>query len=167
VEDTINKVNWTVILFFVGLFLIIGCVEKTGALKELAELVSSLAGTSPVALVPVLSIFSAGASAIVDNIPVAATLIPIVGNIAKEAPAEPLWWSLVICTNLGGNGTPIGSISCVLALYTLKKEAHITVGWGEFIKLGGTIMVVQITAAIVYLLTLHWLDVFPSLPQSF
>jgi Na+/H+ antiporter NhaD/arsenite permease-like protein len=166
VEDTIHKVNWSVILFFVGLFLIIGCVEKTGALKETAELVSSLAGNSPVALVPVLSVFSAGASAIVDNIPVAATLIPIVQNIANDVPAEPLWWSLVICTNLGGNGTPIGSISCVLALYTLKKEAHITVGWGEFIKLGGTIMVVQIAAAIVYLLTLHWLDAFPPLPQT-
>ena len=85
-------------------------------------------------------------------------------NIAKDVPAESLWWSLVICTNLGGNGTPIGSISCVLALYTLKKEAHITVGWGEFIKLGGTIMVVQVAVAILYLLTLHWLDAFPPLP---
>jgi Na+/H+ antiporter NhaD/arsenite permease-like protein len=164
VEDTIGRVNWTVILFFVGLFVIIGCVKATGALAEVAKLVSAVAGDTYTALVPVLCIFSATASAIVDNIPVAATLIPIVQSIATEG-AEPLWWSLIVSTNLGGNGTPIGSISCVLALYTLKKEAQITIGWGEFMKLGVAIMVLQIAAAIVYLLALCWLDAFPSLPK--
>jgi Na+/H+ antiporter NhaD/arsenite permease-like protein len=165
VEDTIRKVNWTVILFFIGLFVIIGCVKATGALEELARAVVSLCGQSAATLVPVLSIFAAGASAIVDNIPVAATLIPIVDNIVSmgAVQGEPLWWSLVIGTNLGGNGTPIGSISCVIALYTLKKEANVTVGWGQFIRIGGTVMVVQIAGAILYLLALYWLNVFPQL----
>jgi Na+/H+ antiporter NhaD/arsenite permease-like protein len=164
VEDTIAKVNWTVILFFVGLFVIIGCVESTGALQWLAQQVVNVSGDSLTALVALLSGFAALASAVVDNIPVAATMIPIVRNItAMGLPAEPLWWALVLACNLGGNGTPIGSISCVIALYTLKKEADVEVGWGEFIKLGGTILLLQITATIVYLEVLYAFDLLPTL----
>lgn len=171
VEDAIAKVNWTVILFFLGLFLVIGCVEATGALGWLARQVVVLSGGEIAALVPLMGAFAAVASAIVDNIPVAATLIPIVREIAGPVtgtaaaiPQEPLWWSLVIGCNLGGNGTPIGSISCVIALYTLKKEADVTVGWGEFIKLGGTILLLQMAGGIVYLLAFYWLGLFPMIP---
>ncbi|MBC8876572.1 MAG: ArsB/NhaD family transporter [Planctomycetes bacterium] len=166
VEETIGKVNWTVILFFTGLFVIIGCVEATGVLERLAAMVVSLAGDSQTTLIPVVCVFSAGTSAIVDNIPVAATLIPIIENIKSMGVAEePLWWSLILGSNLGGNGTPIGSISCVIALYALKREAKISVGWGEFIKLGGTIMLVQVVGAVLYVLLLQTLDAIPSLPE--
>jgi Na+/H+ antiporter NhaD/arsenite permease-like protein len=144
--------------------LIIGCVEATGALDWLAQQVVSVSGNSLTALVALLSGFAAVASAVVDNIPVAATMIPIVRNIsATGLPAEPLWWSLVLACNLGGNGTPIGSISCVIALYTLKKEADVEVGWGEFIKLGGTILVLQIAGTIAYLELLYSFDLLPKL----
>jgi Na+/H+ antiporter NhaD/arsenite permease-like protein len=164
VEDTIGKVNWTVILFFTGLFLVIGCVEATGVLEQLAAAVVSVAGDSPTGLISAVCVFSAGASAIVDNIPVAATFIPIIKNMAQmDVAPQSLWWSLVLGSNLGGNGTPIGSISCVIALHTLKKEAKISVGWGEFIKLGGVIMMVQVAGAVAYLLLLQALNAFPSL----
>lgn len=165
VEDSIAKVNWTVVLFFLGLFAIIGCVKATGALAWLAEQVVQLSGGRIEALVPLLTAFSAIASSIVDNIPVAATLIPIVGQIGGgPTPIEPLWWGVVLGSNLGGNGTPIGSISCVIALYTLKKEAHQTVSWPEFLKLGGSIMLVQVFGAVVYLLLLHQVNLIPELP---
>jgi len=167
VEDAIAKVNWTVILFFLGLFVIIGCVKGTGALNWLAQQVVELSGGQTSALVPLLTIFAAVSSAIVDNIPVAATLIPVVTQIgAGPTPVEPLWWAVILGANLGGNGTPIGSISCVIALYTLKKEANQVVGWGEFLKIGGTIMVVQVAGAIAYLLMLHSLNLIPALPNS-
>lgn len=166
VEDSVAKVNWIVILFFLGLFVIIGCVKATGALAWLATQVVDLSGGRIEALVPLLTAFSACGSAIVDNIPVAATLIPIVSQIgAGPTPVEPLWWSVVLGSNLGGNGTPIGSISCVIALYTLKKEANQTVSWGEFFKIGGTIMILQVAGAILYLLTLEQLDLIPALSQ--
>jgi Na+/H+ antiporter NhaD/arsenite permease-like protein len=161
VEDAIAKVNWTVILFFLGLFVIIACVEATGALNALAEMVVALSGQRTVLLVPILMGFSAVASAIVDNIPVAATLIPIVRHIGGTA--EPLWWSLVLGCNLGGNATPIGSISCVIALHTLHKEAQIHVGWGEFVKIGGTIMLLQTAGAMIYVLILNALNLIPAL----
>lgn len=164
VEDSVAKVNWTVILFFLGLFLIIGCVKATGALAWLATQVVALSGGRVEALVPLLTAFSAGGSAIVDNIPVAATLIPIVSQIGGgPVSIEPLWWSVVLGSNLGGNGTPIGSISCVIALYTLKKEANQTVSWGEFFKIGGTIMILQVVGAILYLLAINHLGWIPEL----
>ncbi|MCA8998666.1 MAG: ArsB/NhaD family transporter [Planctomycetaceae bacterium] len=162
IEDAVSKVNWTVILFFTGLFVIIAAVESTGALEKLSEFVVTLAGESPLMLIPIMSGFSAVASAIVDNIPVAATLIPIVRHIG--GPPEPLWWALVIGCNLGGNATPIGSISCVIAIHTLHKEADTHVGWGEFLKVGGTIMLIQMAGAIVYLLAFYSLGLFPTLP---
>ena len=165
VEEAISKVNWTVILFFLGLFVIIGCVKATGSLNWLAEQVVAVSQGKVYALVPLLTVFSATASAIVDNIPVAATLIPVVSQIGEGPSAvEPLWWAVVLGCNLGGNGTPIGSISCVIALYTLKKEMNQVVGWGEFLKLGGTIMLVQVFGAICYLLTLYSLGWIPAIP---
>ena len=164
VEDSIAKVNWTVILFFLGLFVIIGCVKATGALGWLAGQVVDLSGGRVGALVPLLTVFSGVASAIVDNIPVAATLIPVVTKIGYSGtPVEPMWWAVVLGCNLGGNGTPIGSISCVIALYTLKKEVQQTVGWGEFLKLGGTIMAIQIAGAVIYVVVLHSMQLIPAL----
>ncbi|MEM9368267.1 MAG: ArsB/NhaD family transporter [Planctomycetota bacterium] len=166
VEDAIGKVNWTVILFFMGLFVIIGCVKQTGALKVVASAVVALSDNQIGLLVPLMGGFSAIASSIVDNIPVAATLIPIVQDISggeSGVPAEPLWWTLIICCNLGGNGTPIGSISCVIAIYALKKECGIHVGWGTFLKLGGTIMLFQVAGAIAYVLLMYGQSWLPAL----
>lgn len=169
VEDAIHKVNWTVILFFMGLFIIIGCVKQTGALAWVAEQVIELSDNRMSLLIPLMGGFSAVASSIVDNIPVAATLIPIVQDISgpnisgSNVPAEPLWWTLIICCNLGGNGTPIGSISCVIAIYALKREANEHVGWGTFLKLGGMIMVVQVAGAIAYVLLSHNMGWLPEL----
>jgi len=166
VEDAIHKVNWTVILFFTGLFVIIGCVKQTGALGWVAEQVVAVSGNDLMRLVPLLGIFSAVASSIVDNIPVAATLIPIVKDIADGGGAveiEPLWWTLIICCNLGGNGTPIGSISCVIAIYALKREVGVHVGWGTFLKMGGSIMLIQVAGAILYVLAIHEAGWIPPL----
>ncbi|EMB17213.1 ArsB/NhaD family transporter [Rhodopirellula europaea] len=169
VEDAIGKVNWTVILFFMGLFIIIGCVKHTGALKWVAQQVVLVSDNRIELLVPLMGGFSAVASSIVDNIPVAATLIPIVQDVSggdTGVPAEPLWWTLVICCNLGGNGTPIGSISCVIAIYALKREAGIHVGWGTFLKLGGGIMVVQVIGAIVYVMWMHHQGYIPDITAT-
>ena len=85
VEDAIPKVNWTVILFFMGLFVIIGCVQETGALSLVAEQVVTFSGNRMSLLIPLMGVFSAVASSIVDNIPVAATLIPIVKDISGDS----------------------------------------------------------------------------------
>jgi Na+/H+ antiporter NhaD/arsenite permease-like protein len=161
VDEAISKVNWTVILFFVGLFVMIGCVEATGALEWVAGRVLALSGGREGALIALMTVFSAASSAVVDNIPVAATLVPVVNSLAASGvTVAPLWWALVLGCNLGGNGTPIGSIASVIALHALHDETREHVSWVAFMKLGGAIMVIQLVGAVGYLLllqTMGWL----------
>jgi Na+/H+ antiporter NhaD/arsenite permease-like protein len=164
-EEAIKKVNWSVILFFVGLFVVIGAVQESGLLGKLAGGIVSLAGGSALATMMIMAAFVLALSGVVDNIPVAATLIPIVRAMeAQGIPGEPMWWALIISANLGGNSTPVGSISTVIALHALEKERHVKVGWGEFLKVGGAITALQSALALGYLYLFARLDLFPLRP---
>lgn len=164
VEETVKKVNWVVILFFAGLFVIVGLVKETHALERIANALTSMTGDSVPANVVAVTFFSGIASAIVDNIPVAATMIPMVPAM-EGIPQEPLWWSLILGANLGGNATPIGSISCVIAIHALSKEAGLKVSWGQFLKVGGILMLVQLALAALWIAGYHGLDLMPDLPM--
>lgn len=163
-EEAISKVKWTIIIFFVGLFVLIGTVRETGLLDVLASQIYLISGgsdlTAMLLIVPFV-FFSAG---IVDNIPVAATMIPVVKTmIAQGLQAEPLWWSLIAACNLGGNPTPIGSIGAVIALHALEKERGIVIGWGEYLKIGGVVTGLQIILVIIYMSGFWYFDLFPVL----
>lgn len=164
-DDAVKKVNWSMILFFVGLFVIIGSVQETGLLTWQANKMVDLAGGDPMGVLMLLTTFSMAMSGIVDNIPVAATLIPVVRSIELQGiPGEPLWWALILACNLGGNSTPIGSVSTVIALNALEKEQQVKVGWGEFFKVGGLILFVQVIAVYIYLFVFQYFQLFPERP---
>ena len=163
-EDAIKKVNWNVIVFFIGLFVMIGTVEHSGLLQKAAGLLSDLsAGNIHVATV-LLVVFTAVTSGIMDNIPVAATMIPIVATMTESLPAAPLWWGLTISANLGGNGTPIGSISGVIALSALQESGGEKVSWGEWFKVGAVCMVFQVLVVLAWLSMFTIFDLYPELP---
>ena len=162
-EEAVKKVNWTVIVFFIGLFVMIGTVEHSGLLQKAAGLLSDIsAGNVHVATV-VLVLFTAVTSGIMDNIPVAATMIPIVATMTEALPAAPLWWGLTISANLGGNGTPIGSISGVIALSALQESGGGKVSWGEWFKVGAVTMFFQILVVLAWLSMFTVLDLYPDL----
>ena len=163
-EDAIKKVNWTVIVFFIGLFVMIGTVEHSGLLQKAAGLLSDVSGGNVHIATVVLVLFTSLTSGIMDNIPVAATMIPIVATMTEALPAAPLWWGLVISANLGGNGTPIGSISGVIALSALQESGGGKVSWGEWFKVGGVAMVLQIVVVLAWLTMFTVLDLYPALP---
>lgn len=164
-EEAIRQVNWSIILFFVGLFALIAAVEASGLLELAAMRLIGLTSGDPVATQSLLLWFSAGASGFVDNIPVSATLVPMVSTMGQAGlSTDALWWSVVLGANLGGSLTPIGSISCVIALHALETEADTRVSWPEFIKIGGSIMVVQMLAATGYLLLLSTFNLIPHIP---
>jgi Na+/H+ antiporter NhaD/arsenite permease-like protein len=164
VEEAIRKVRWPIILFFVGLFVLVGTVRQTGLLDLLAEQILAASGSSVTGALLILVPFVFLAAGVVDNIPVAATMIPIVrGMIAAGLPAAPLWWSLIAACNLGGNPTPVGSIAAVIALQGLEKERGVRIGWGEYLKVGGTITLLQIPLVIGYMLLYYALGIFPAL----
>lgn len=166
-DEAIRKVNWSMILFFVGLFVIIGAVQETGLLAWAARQIIRLSGGNPVVTMLLMASFVLLLSGVMDNIPVAATLIPIVRAMeAQGLDATPLWWALVLSANLGGNSTPIGSVSSVIALNSLEKEAHIKVSWGEFLKVGGGIMVLQSVLVLTHLYVYAKLGLFPGVAAS-
>ncbi|MEQ8764674.1 MAG: ArsB/NhaD family transporter [Planctomycetota bacterium] len=161
VEKTFRQVNWAVVLFFVALFTLIGAVEETGLLEVIAGSLETVIGSS-VQLGLGLFCFATGVlSGIVDNIPVAATMVPVVRGL-ESVDSGPLWWAVALGANLGGSLTPIGSIAGVIAIHTLKKEANQRVGWGEFLKVGGTLFLVQVIAAIAYLIVMESLGFLPE-----
>ena len=108
--------------------------------------------------------FTAVTSGIMDNIPVAATMIPIVATMTETLPAAPLWWGLTISANLGGNGTPIGSISGVIALSALQESGGEKVSWGEWFKVGAVCMVFQVLVVLAWLSMFTIFDLYPELP---
>jgi Na+/H+ antiporter NhaD/arsenite permease-like protein len=164
-EEAIRQVNWSIVLFFAGLFTLIAAVEASGLLEVTAIGLSSITGGDPLKTQVLFLWFSAGASGIVDNIPVSATLIPMVSTLGLAGMATaPLWWSVIIGANIGGSSTPVGSISCVIALHSLEAETEGGVPWLEFMKIGGTVMLVQLVAATAYLLLLSWFDLIPAIP---
>lgn len=165
-DEAIKKVNWSMILFFIGLFVIIGSVQETGLLEWQATKMIELSGGNATITMLVLAGFVIIMSGVVDNIPVAATLIPIVRSMEQQGiPGEPLWWALILSANLGGNSTPIGSVSSVIALNALEKDRQIKVGWGEFLRLGGVIALVQGLLVLIYLYVFATFELFPMRPN--
>ena len=163
-EEAIRKVKWPIILFFVGLFVLIGTVAETGLLELAANQIFAITGPNLVPVLLMLVPFVFVTAAIVDNIPVAATMIPIVQIMIGQGMApEPLWWALIAACNLGGNPTPVGSIAAVIALHALERERGIKVGWGEYMKVGGTVAALQIVLVLAYILFYQNLGLFPDL----
>jgi Na+/H+ antiporter NhaD/arsenite permease-like protein len=162
-DEAIKKVNWSLVLFFVGLFLIIGSVQESGLLDWQARKMIEVADGNPTTTMMLMSAFVLTLSGVMDNIPVAATLIPLVRSMSEQGlDAVPLWWALVLTANLGGNSTPIGSVSSVIALNGLEKERQIKVGWGEFLKVGGGILLIQAVVVLAYLYMFSTFDWFPG-----
>ncbi|MGB3225182.1 MAG: SLC13 family permease [Desulforhopalus sp.] len=164
-DEAINKVKWSIILFFVGLFVLIGTVQDTGLLTVLAGGIYDTADGQMPVVIAMLTPFVFVTAGIVDNIPVAATMIPVVNTMVDQGMVpEPLWWTLIAACNLGGNPTPVGSIAAVIALHALEKERGIRIGWAEYLKVGGTVTILQIILVLVYIFAFVTFDLFPRLP---
>jgi Na+/H+ antiporter NhaD/arsenite permease-like protein len=138
VEDmsTVFKaVNWQALVFFFGLFVCVGGLEQTGVLEKIARFISDASGGKLTIAIPIILWVSAFASAVVDNIPFAATMVPIIKelSIVGSMNLPPLAWSLALGTDLGGNATPIGASANVVGTSIAHKEGY-PISWGKFIK---------------------------------
>lgn len=151
-EDIILGVEWSTILFFIGLFVVVGGMESTGVISMLAEkMVGIIGGNEALAIIMILWI-SAVVSAFLDNIPFVATLIPMILTMeASGVNVYPLWWALSLGACLGGNGSLIGaSANVVLAGISAKNGYPIT--FMQYLKKGFPLMLVSVAISMVYLL---------------
>lgn len=153
VEHDLDNVEWSLVFFFIGLFTIIGVMEKAEVLSMIGSLLDWL--TEEAGAVGLMW-FTALFSSITDNIPLAAMLAKIFGATPErvaEVPRE-VWWAIVFGANLGGNITPIGSASTVVAC-TIMKQHKLPIRFLEFVKIGGVFAFVQLVLASGYLLILQ------------
>lgn len=153
-EDIMAQVEWTTIFFFVGLFIIVTGVEHTGAIAWMAE--KTLEFTEGDFNLTVLAILwiSAIASALIDNIPFVATMIPMIENMAPTFGGAdaiiPLWWALAIGACLGGNGSLIGASANLIVAGFAQRAGH-PIAFLTFMKHAFVLMLGSIVIAHTYI----------------
>ncbi|RJU84468.1 MAG: hypothetical protein DWB93_01500 [Candidatus Poseidoniales archaeon] len=158
VEEQLDSVEWTTIIFFAGLFIMIHGLEYMGLIDKIAELISSTIAKASeenrlmVAILLLLWV-SAIASAFIDNIPYTATMVPVVIELAQDPelqlPLGPLAWALALGACLGGNGTIIGASANVVAA-GLAEESGNDISFNRFFKTGFPIMILTLFISTIY-----------------
>ncbi len=146
-----EDVEWTTIFFFIGLFIIVGAVEKVGTIHYLSELVFKLSkGNYEITTFAVLWM-SGILSAVIDNIPYTATMIPLIKNLGNHFnDLQPLWWALSLGACLGGNGTLIGASANIVVADMASKSGK-SISFIEFLKVGSIVMVESLIICTVYI----------------
>ncbi len=153
-ESVMNEVEWTTIFFFVGLFIIVTGVEHVGIIAWMAKKTLALTGGDFNATVAAVLWISALASAVIDNIPFVATMIPLIHNMAPTFGGDqmiiPLWWALALGACLGGNGSLIGASANLIVAGFAQRAGH-PIGFMQFAKHAFLLMLVSIVIAHIYL----------------
>jgi Na+/H+ antiporter NhaD/arsenite permease-like protein len=154
VTATFNDIDWITIFFFIGLFVIVHGVDAAGILDIAAQRLLALTGEDPASTAVVILWGSAFLSAIVDNIPFVAAMVPLIKEMAPHlGGAEhvmPLWWALSLGACLGGNGTLIGA-SANLAVAGIAERSGARFSFLTFTKYGLGVMLISVAISNLYL----------------
>ncbi|WP_328993650.1 ArsB/NhaD family transporter [Kribbella sp. NBC_01245] len=158
-KDYMSSVEWQTLLFFAGLFIMVGALVKTGVIGALAEQVGNATDGKPLLAVMLILVVSAVLSGVIDNIPYVATMSPVVleltKSIADPAHANAMWWALAAGADFGGNATAIGASANVVVI-GIALRAGSPISFWEFTRKGVVITAITIIVAAPYL----WLRYF-------
>lgn len=157
VEDIFQEIEWTSIFFFIGLFTLVGGLQEVGIIKQLAKGALMLTGGN-IPLTTSLVLWGSGiTSAVIDNIPFVATMIPLIQEMASSLglainspDVNTLWWSLALGACLGGNGTIIGASANVIVA-SLASQKGKGFSYMEFLKVGAPITIISLFLAHIYI----------------
>jgi Na+/H+ antiporter NhaD/arsenite permease-like protein len=158
-ERVFHEVDWTTLIFFAGIFIIIGGAVEAGMIDMLSNGVLGITGGEPWTTFFMVIWLSAIASAFVDNIPFAATMIPIISILSQNESISaafggfainPLWWALALGSGLGGNGTVIGSSAGIIAVGLAEKQGY-NITFNRFLKVGFPFMILTTAIASIVL----------------
>ncbi len=152
-KELLKGVDYKTLLFFIGLFIVVGGLEQTKVLELIAGFIGKVAGDNIYIMVAIIIWISAICSAFVDNIPFAATMVPIISALAGNNPAllDTLSWTLAMGTDIGGSATPIGASANVVGVAKAAEAGHI-IKWGKYCKAmaPATIIVVLISMLLIF-----------------
>ncbi|WP_116110896.1 SLC13 family permease [Amycolatopsis ruanii] len=158
-KDYLAAVEWETLLFFAGLFIMIGALVHTGVIGHLARLAADATGGRALLAVMLILVVSAVLSGIIDNIPYVATMSPLVAGMVADLPdpgqGQALWWALALGADFGGNLTAIGASANVVMLGIAAREGTPITFW-EFTRKGAVVTLITVTLAAPYL----WLRYF-------
>ncbi|WP_405374801.1 SLC13 family permease, partial [Pseudobutyrivibrio sp.] len=131
----LKRVDYPTLLFFIGLFIVVGGLEQTGILEIIAEFIAKVSGGNAFVMIAIILWVSAIASAFIDNIPFSATMIPVIRTLAATTGVDlsTMAWTLAIGTDIGGSMTPIGASANVVGISTAGKEGY-PISWATYCK---------------------------------
>lgn len=157
VEEILLDVEWTTLLFFAGLFILVGVLEEKGVIEWIAETVFMRVGHNPYVIVLVILWASGIVSGFLDNIPFTVTMIPIIEHILKTSPIPDnvLWWSLALGACLGGNFTYIGASANIVTVGIAKKHG-VNITFIDFMKTGVPVTIISLLVASGYMVIHLW-----------
>jgi Na+/H+ antiporter NhaD/arsenite permease-like protein len=149
VEDALERVEWATLFFFAALFVMVGALEEHGVIGEVSAWLGSLTGES--ALVEALVVLwgAAFGSAVVDNIPFTAAMIPVVQELQGGGFNEATWWALALGACFGGNATIVAAAANVAATGVLERSGH-KISFVEFALVGIPVAILSLSAASLY-----------------
>ncbi|WP_228281497.1 ArsB/NhaD family transporter [Rubrobacter marinus] len=159
VEEVLREVEWPTLFFFVGLFVLVGGLEATGVVGGIAEMLTAFDATSATAAVVIL--WGSGiASGVIDNIPFTATMIPVLQELGEsegltEAQIRPLWWSLALGADFGGNATLIAA-SANVVVAGMSERAGQRISFVKFLVYGIPVTLISLVIATVYVLVRYY-----------
>ena len=151
-EEIVLGVEWSTILFFVGLFIVVGGMVETGVITMLGNLLFEVTGGNALMMMLLILWASALLSSILDNIPFVATMIPLILSMQADGmDVTALWWALSLGACLGGNGTLIGASANVVLSGISAKHGH-PITFIQYLKIGFPMMILSMVISTVYLL---------------
>jgi Na+/H+ antiporter NhaD/arsenite permease-like protein len=151
VESALERVEWSTLFFFVGLFVMVGGLEQQGVIERIAELLADVSGGSPTTEGLIVLWGAAAGSAAVDNIPFTAAMIPVVESLQGDDFDDGLWWALALGACFGGNATMIAAAANVAATGILDRAGQ-PISFLRFLAVGVPVTLVSLVIATVYLL---------------
>ncbi len=152
--EILNKVEWSTLIFFGSLFIVVGALDKTGWLRLVSQSMSTIVGGNTALGITAVLWVSSVTSAFIDNIPFAAAFIPVLTELGETGlNVFPLWWALSAGTGLGGNGTIIGASANVIAA-GIAQARGVKITFVEFAKVGIIIMLMTTAVANLILLAM-------------
>jgi Na+/H+ antiporter NhaD/arsenite permease-like protein len=158
-SDYLSGVEWETLLFFAGLFVMVGALVKTGVVKDLARLATEATGGHVLLTTMFILVLSLVLSGLINNVPYAATMAPVVGQLVSSMVGhvhpQVLWWALTLGTDLGGNLTAVGASANVVIL-GIAKRAGSPISFWEFTRKGAVVTAASAALSALYL----WLRYF-------
>jgi len=150
----LREVDWTTLLFFIALFIIIGGIQEVGLIQMIAETIERVAGDSLTLAIVLIAWTSGLASAVISNIPFTAAMLPIVAFLTKDVPgaeSNVLYWALSVGACFGGNATSIGAAANIVTA-GLADRAGYHISFGDFLKVGAVVTFATIFISTIWLL---------------